>query len=419
MKQNIYFFTELKSEKISIEIPNLFFEKGLCVVEGTYIKFNVSGLLVGDQNIFIIFPKGVFVKRNKEKNIFIAQTLLQVLVKYDKESIEKLQVFHGEHNMDSNFLSIINWLVKDYYINGIIKTNFISEKVNGYGRTDWNKTIRKTNPIIIQENTLYLDTINIKPMNNLNSNLTLVHLKILKEIETDFGWLLNFNVKIPPTIANRKINYNYRNMKYILHNSLRMTFNQKEIKLYQMLIKYIDSKITAQGRNSFTLLYTKYFQYVWEAICKRIFNDEPTLNYLLPKPYWKVDNNIHVTRQIPDILTTDESNNLYIIDAKYYRTYDGIKHLPGWNDMVKQFFYGQSIETQKFNNIYNIFIFPTASGDANIPISYHGKASIQGLEQLYGEIHSYTLNTSEAMNLYQNNDQGNAKELLINNLLTN
>jgi hypothetical protein len=414
MEKNIYFFTELKPKKVSTDIPLSFFKKGICEEENGITKFKVTGIFVSEKDVFVIFPKGIFEHNDRSQNIVIAQTLFQVLLKYNKESIQEFQVSFGENNNNSSFFSLVNWLVDDFKKYGLIRKEFKKKEINGNGRINWSKTIKETTPYIINGNILYLDTINIKSMRDLNSEITVVHYNILKEIEQEYGWLLNFNLNVP--LNFNAVRFSYNRMRYTLNNALRFTFNQKEITLYKMLISYIDSKITAKGKRNFYLLYTKYYQYIWETICKQLFDDKLDLQCLLPKPYWKVESIEHETEQIPDILTTDESNNLYIIDAKYYRPYEGIKYLPGWKDMVKQFFYASSIDRSQYNEVYNVFIFPSPNGDENQPLLDHGIASIKGRESEFGEINSYNLNSLFAMNLYLNNEQGDIKQHLIDYL---
>ncbi|PFY91636.1 LlaJI family restriction endonuclease [Bacillus pseudomycoides] len=414
MENKVYFFTELKPEKVSVQIPNYFFKQGLCEEENDHIKFKITGFLVSQQNTFVIFPKGIFKSENASQNYFAAQTLFKALLKYNKKSIQKFHINFGENNEDGSLLSLINWIVEDYKRYGLIRREFKKKDFNGNTKINWSKTIKETTPYIINGKFLYLDTISIKSLRSLNNEITTVQYLILKDIEEEYGWLLNFKTKHSPNLLNNK--YTYERMRFILNNALKVTFNQKELTLYKRLLNYVDIKLKETGKSHFQLLYTKYYQYIWEALCKQLFDDNSNLKDLLPKPYWKVNSEFHETEQIPDILTEDGLDNLYIIDAKYYRSYDGINNLPGWKDIVKQLFYAKSIDRSKFKKIYNVFVFPSPDSDRNSNLLKHGISSVTGKESEFGEIYSFNLNSLYAMHCYVQNEQGNVKQKLLNYL---
>ena len=94
-------------------------------------------------------------------------------------------------------------------------------------------------------------------------------------------------------------------------------------------------------------------------------------NNIMPNPFWQVNDKSIKTSQIPDVMLRNK-NQLYIIDAKYYTLYKNLKGLPGWGDLVKQFFYLYTLKDRVDNirEMFNIFVFP---GTSNEIIKYYGK----------------------------------------------
>ena len=165
------------------------------------------------------------------------------------------------------------------------------------------------------------------------------------------------------------------------------------------------------SKNTLFIYATPYFHWVWEKICSFLFSNQKEI--VLPKPYWEVNNEKSYTEQIPDVLFKF-NNTIYVLDAKYYRTKYAPKKLPGWGDLVKQFFYAHTLKKtleKQFGNvkIENIFLFP---GTTENEIEYLGYAAVEGLSSL-GKINGFVLDVYKAMQHYVNYDKGNFKEKLI------
>src|SRR5699024_3483350 len=145
---------------------------------------------------------------------------------------------------------------------------------------------------------------------------------------------------------------------------------------------------------------------------------------IIPAPRWSIGSNAQVRKQNPDILFKEE-DKLYIIDAKYYNVRS---NLPGWGDLVKQFFYSHTIigrlnsfskkeNEQKTNiddseetsnklksfkriftdlhHIYNIFIFPKTDHDEPDLVSYLGSTEVEDNKEL-GRIFTFSIAMTKA-----------------------
>jgi len=416
MTRKINFFTEFKQENILSPLPISFYKEGICEEKNGLVTFKITGFIVTEKEMFVVFPKGVMKKKDKINNQHFAHILLKTLLKYNRHSIQEQHIFFGESKSRGNLLNIVNWIVDDYKRNGLIQINYKKKEFNGKSKINWGKTIKETTPFIINQRIVYINTINSATLKNKNNEVTAVHYKILELIEEEYGWLLEYKLDYPSPYLNTE--FTFDRMKHILKSALRVTFNQKDIQLLKKLLDYVELKTNSNGSNNFTLLYTKYFQFIWENICKHLFEDNSDLQNFLPKPYWSVGIEIKETKQIPDTLTIDSLNNLYIIDAKYFRPYEGITHLPGWKDIVKQLFYAKSIDAADIKNIYNVFVFPSPNGDDKSPLIKHGFASVRGRETDFGKVWSFELNANWALQSYVQNTTGNIKQSLIDQIKT-
>src|SRR5699024_9906604 len=96
--------------------------------------------------------------------------------------------------------------------------------------------------------------------------------------------------------------------------------------------------------------------------------------------------------------------SLFILDAKYYK----LNKLPGWGDLVKQFFYANTLSVSC--EIKNILLFPNSNKDTSV--NYLGYAAIENNRQ-FGRINGYTVDIYIAMKSYVNYDKGDFQAQLI------
>ncbi|MCM3737269.1 LlaJI family restriction endonuclease [Bacillus cytotoxicus] len=410
------FFIEYEWNTIDTPVPKKFYELGLCEKLKDQIRFKFVGFSTYKENLFIVFPKGFQLSTDIDINKEKAKLLLQTLIKYEKSTLENHFLGDGNDVIAESFSSIAR-LVEDYQNFGIIKFQKRKQEINGKGRINWGKTIKQTQPYIQGNVPLYLDLITSRTQFFSEHEISYIHEYVLHRISLQFGWLFDF--KFYPN--NIEELFNTEHMIYILTNALSQTFVEREIKLFKELISYL-KKISQEDSNTLSIYVTQYFHNIWELMCAQIFEDDKSLHKLVPNPYWVVDNKEYETKQIPDILFK-KNQELYVLDAKYYRIKEGLDKLPGWKDIVKQLFYAQSFKNNgfaenntTFQDIHNIFLFPSTCVET---IRHFGFAAVKELEDKntgFGKILAFELDVEFALSTYVYANETSLQNKLVNNI---
>ncbi|WP_303984894.1 LlaJI family restriction endonuclease [Niallia circulans] len=405
----MYCYVENESYNLDIDVPVDLFKRGLCESHYGKYKFKFSGFIISENKLFIVFPKGMTVNQEKFKLNQDVHTLYNVLTRYKSES-SKLTVFEEEllgGQGNNNSIAAAFWLIRDYEENGIIKFNK-TKYITNRGKIDWSKTTQKFKPYFSNNNPLYLDFVTKKNDNDLNNILTRIHRHVLKKCFYLFGAVLGYGSFEYGEHDEYDFDYDIslEHLKQELHN----TFIDREISLISNLIQFLSGSDNSRETTSFQSFAVPHFHVVWEKICHYLFSNSSTRGRF-PNPYWEVKNKIIKTSQIPDILFITNSH-INIIDAKYYSINYLNTGLPGWGDLVKQFFYSHTFNSNETSDleILNIFLFP---GKSICGMEYFGKAGVENRTSL-GYIYAYILDTSLAMTYYANYDEGSFRNKLIN-----
>lgn len=383
MNNKIRYFTEYESEKIDFKFPSLFFERGYCEKnKDNTIKFKIVGFIEFEGFFYVIFPKGMSKSSVESENKKNASVLLKVLKKYLSSSYleDSEALWNSQHN-NPKFFKVIEWLIQDYKVSGLMKRNQKVIEVNGNGRIEWNKTIKKSNPIITSNNSVvYMDLLTSKNRNHADAEIIQIHKYVLNDIKLQYGSIFGFKFHDNTVIKKPSTSY----LIYKLKKSLASTNIDREIYLQKNLIAYLSEKSNA---NEMHIYATPFFANIWEAMCRHFLQDEESIRNMLPKPYWNFMGSERPSTQIPDILTTNK-DSIFIFDAKYYQVLKGIDKLPGWKDIVKQFFYALSLK-KTGKTIYNVFLFPGTFSQRIY--EYMGYASVKENQEEASEIFGYIL----------------------------
>ena len=404
-------FEEYSFDQFKGKIPNELFIRGICVKERENLIFKCTGFIVIQNKIFVVFPKGYVIPKEEQmlkKNI---RLLIDVLTKYSRKTkldpVEESLL--GGLGGNSTFISAAFWLIRDYLDYGIINFQRQEYGLNQSANINWSRTIKSINPVISNQRPVYLDLVTKKHI--IYDNLiTQIHQYVLDQCLDLYGWLFDYDGEFRneydlPCDEDLAI--------YLLDLEAQRTFEERKSNLFLNLKEFILGSHN-QSKDSITTFVTPYFHTVWEKICYSLFTDLNDKSLpKLPNPYWEVNNTIAKTEQIPDIMFKID-NKLFILDAKYYRIKYAPKQLPGWGDLVKQFFYRHTLIKDEEDEIENIFIFP---GQTNNDINYLGYAAVDGMSGL-GKINGYILDIHKAMEFYVDNKKGDFKGKLLSFYLT-
>lgn len=398
----IRFISYIEGERYSEDdIPSKF-------KNGEYFKKNkdgtltskVCGISILNKNTYIFLPKGFSENSDSDYKLKVGKRVFKSLMKYKKSVMitEEESDWLGEDTIEIEYIDTIEWILKDYFQNGIYNEQNKKQEMNGKGKINWAKTIKQTLPFINDSKLLYLDVITNK--NQTNSNIiSIIHNNVVFECAEEFGWLFDINIKLVkmdiPISSDHQIT--------ILKSKLREVFSTYEITLLQNMIKYLESKNSQSDGVHFNLL-TPYYYYVWEEMLRNAMEHNEKLQNFVPKPYWEINNKKKYSKQIPDILL-ERNNNLIIMDAKYYSiTTNNVQKFPGWESIVKQMYYSMSL-SHLYNDIQNIFLMPEMLINENK--KYIGKTAVEGKESQFGYVYAYSLDINLVLKSYLREDNLN------------
>ncbi|WP_209125735.1 LlaJI family restriction endonuclease [Alkalihalobacillus sp. BA299] len=394
---------EYPFDKYDGKIPNELFIRGICVKKDEKLVFNCTGFMVIHNQIFVVFPKGYVIPKEHillKKHI---RLLIDVLIKYSRDSsLEPVEgSLLGGLGTNSELIAAAFWLIRDYFDYGIINFQRQDYGINQSANINWSRTIKGVNPVISNKSPVYLDLVTKKNTHH-DHLITQIHQYVVEQCLDLYGWLFDYDEGVQ---NEYDLPYDEDLVIYLLDMEAQRTFEDRKSNLFLNLKEFITGSHN-HSKDSVMTFVTPYFHTVWEKFCHFLFSDNEVPE--LPKPYWEVNNTIARTEQIPDVMFKVD-NRLVILDAKYYRIKFAPKKLPGWGDLVKQFFYRLTLMKDEKDLIENIFIFP---GQTRNVIEYLGYAAVEEMPSL-GKIHGYTLDIHKAMELYVSNNKGDSKEKLL------
>lgn len=399
-KYSFEFYPEL--EEGIRDYPNI------CKISSKEFRFNFTGILFLKDLPIIIFPKNFLLSTNSQELINDAELFIRVLIQYCSdpflESFES-QYLLGENKITESIISTSFIIIEDSKKYGLLSRKNKVSTYNRNGHIQWKKTLSSSIPIINHKRILYNNLI-IKYEKEDNSNMIyLIHKYVLYQCQKMWGWLSYSNNE--QMIEEQKLPISISKAISILKSELQKSFIDHEVNTLKMLLSFLLMQTTSGFYSK--LFGTQYFSFVWEAICRYIFNtDDFKIRALLPQPIWKSEKVQAKISQRPDIFTIFQ-NKIYILDAKYYN-YN--INLPGWHDVVKQLFYRHTLllSLNKSISIRSAFLLPS---DESCDISYIGKVYVDNVDEI-GEILAFAINQRMTFRCYANQD----KELIQNTLIS-
>ncbi|WP_456479222.1 hypothetical protein [Nautilia sp.] len=275
---------------------------------GNLINFNLDlntkKLLT--EFIFIFYKSLIeFKQRTKKKFNFYNYPLLESSIIGNKNNI--------------SFFDIILSLFDFYKKN---KNIFILElKESKKGKINWNKTIKKTQPIIVDDTPIY--TIHYKKnfSKTLNSELIIIYLFTLSEISKLYNFKILFSSSLEQILNQNKNFFQsfkknpVKNLKKIKNNYFSDIFK----KLYNLLYSYyshIEFNNINKKHKEFIII--KNYNIVFEDMIDKLFSDElpEDLEVLKYQQDGKIIDHIF---KYHSIIKNKNEQIYYIGDSKYYK----------------------------------------------------------------------------------------------------
>lgn len=345
--------SKLKTNRNGFEsIVDKLKEKGILVKEKGSFKFKFVGICIVDNKIIFINPK--YLSDDMEN-----QVVLRLLMEYSGREIldiEEEEYLSYDYKNDANILGTIDYILKDYFENGLYMNLEKILDINGPGRIDWNRTIER-NSVIFNKKGQPVYTELVTWENNINNNfiITNIHKYIINqcfEKLNELGLLDIFNYEYLEFEINKE--YDEEFMLSKLNKELNNQFEDRKVNILKAMISFINKAGSDAEDEPIILFGTKSFHVIWEKVNSYIFSNQyNTLSKCIPIPKWKtlkgkwIDSRKNKIR--PDILKLYKENFM-ILDAKYYNielndTY--INGNPESYDVVKQFTYQSAFENLK------------------------------------------------------------------------
>ncbi|MDV5105911.1 LlaJI family restriction endonuclease [Clostridium perfringens] len=368
-------------------------------VDGYYYIFKFVGVITVGKRIIKCFPKYLLNNNNPEKEM---KQVLKVLKKYNsKEQI--INSFNGYFEENRfNLLSIIIYILNDYYENGIYVNQHNIIESNGEGEILWDKTINETFAIVSNNIPFYIELQTLNMVDDDMNYFSRLHRFVITECSNKLreGNLLELFDMEEIILSDEELS-DFGDVDYILYrinNELNNQFITRKQLLLKTLYTYISRRHSFLDDFGISIYGTSSFNLVWEKVCSDVFDNklskklkdlklpiklqgkyeelkEKTLLEIIEKPKWTcfIDEKSY-TKKAKDTLTPDficiyENNGnkcFGIFDAKYYNIVlekDKLSGYPGIGDVTKQYLYqlayNDFIKNHRFNYVRNAFFMPT------------------------------------------------------------
>lgn len=385
--------TELYDEDIEITDDTLSNDELLYV-------FTFVGVITFGNRVLKCYPKYIATEAPYEE----VKQVLKVLNKYSA-SEQMVKMFNGAENKGSfNLLSVIMYLMQDYYDNGIYSNSEDIVEINGEGSILWNQTISDGFAIINENKPYYVELFTQHSIDDDYDYFTRLHKTILTACsrQLDEAGLLGLFEYDALELSEETLE-DFGETDYILYriqSELNVQFNTRRQLLLKSIYAYVSQKKTLLDHSCVSLFGTTSFNLVWEKVCATVFDNKlnTTLGRLklpiplkdgykksiklidvIEKPQWSAKNDAGIiyTKEAQDTLIPDliglynigDKNMFIIFDAKYYclqmEEDKVLRGQPGIESITKQYLYQlayqQFIDDHQFDVVKNCFLMPVES----------------------------------------------------------
>ena len=406
-------------------------------IEETTDKFYVFcfvGILLVNGYILKCLPKYYdFPKEYTGEDCKIAdehlKLVFKVLKKYHRTADEeKIHLYNDSVEGQSfNFLAVMLYLLQDYHENGLYTNEKPVIDTNGTGEILWDRTINNTFAILQNGAPFYMELQTRRRVIDENDYFCRLHqavLEVCSKTLIDEGLLELFELSPADVVAEALSNFGEKDyICYRIEQELNVQFNTRKKLLLKTIYAFIRNEGGLQADDHFSMFGTNFFHVIWEAVCKKILQDQlskkintialfsganangKTFKEFIESPLWQGQENSNDLNGkktfIPDVVSVVEYHKKWyfsIFDAKYYHVKivdNQISGQPGIESVSKQFLYEMAYRPLLNGvdiTITNSFIFPYKFSGKEICMQNWGKVTMPmftnplsgGLNYFYG-----------------------------------
>lgn len=374
----------------------------------------------------VYFPLGYNLSENDDE---IRRDILQLFaILNDFKNTDEGSITENKYQETVNtdfpiyaYMEIIRFYLENGYYYEVEPVYKTGER----GNINWSKTIKQQQPLLSSNSKsstyspVYTKFTVKLPTPDENKEITKIHQHCVRVSFERIGWIFTSFMPIKP-----EDKLNKERSLALLHYKLVNTNNDNKKRLFKAMIEMIESIDEEESNNQFHFG-VKKFAKIWEGLIEEVFGTEDKTEYY-PRANWILNGKIHETNQPlqPDsIMHPKDSDNYFVLDAKYYRYGDSKypEHLPQNTDINKQITYAEFLEINKrisSDNIYNAFLIPfnmenKGISSSNSPFINIGEAVSKWRKnnKRYDYIQGILVDTKFLMNSYKSNSAANIMKL--------
>ncbi|MFH1883244.1 MAG: LlaJI family restriction endonuclease [Planctomycetota bacterium] len=336
--------------------------------KGRVVAF--CGFVVTSDAILVALPKTLEVPT--EDDIDLCRLLYRTFVRFLRQDVPTIESgsadmrYNKEDLANLSTFQIYDELLDDCARFGIYRNRIKTQRLGLSGRPNWKKTLKKVMPYHNGRGVPIYPYFHTERRDlRLEGLVSDIHRWCVSNADHAIGWLKSSggDTVLFPSIAHSrgKAPCDRKAAIHILTAELRKCYEQRKIRLLNLMIKLLDQTDTGVSieQKQFGV---RYFWPVWESICKAYLSDQSEEHgKALPQPSYRTGDGVRYNRgrnigQRPDVVIGSPGDALAVIDAKYY---DVRKGVPGWQDIVKQLFYAASYKTTGYaSEVRNVLMFP-------------------------------------------------------------
>ena len=376
-----------------------------------YYVFSFVGIITYRDRIIKAYPKYMLTDCDDDTLTLRMHRVIKVLEKYNNSRDQIINQYNGYGEDEGyNTLSVMLFLLRDYFDNGIYSNSESITEINGEGDILWDRTIDESFCIISDGRPYYTDIYTKKTVDDNTDYFKNLHKYIitdcsrqLREAQLDQLFGLETELLSPFVLSD------FGGLEYIksrIHDELNIQFNTRKQILLKTIDAYLDHNEKLLKDNFGLSMYgTNAYNAVWERMCAEVFDNKldktlleldflkiPTkgspekdvdftcdekLIEVIKKPLWENSKrNIKYEAQKtlkPDTITVsyDKERCFIILDAKYYNLKlekdTKLSGNPGVEDVTKQYLYQlaykEFLEFIGIKKVKNYFLMPTEKNE--------------------------------------------------------
>ncbi len=279
---------------------------------------------------------------------------------------------------------LAEWLINDYFTNGIIDIKVKRSDFRQRGRTNWSKTTAKLIPVTDGTEFVYPKTIHNYYSRDDSMLISDIHRAALTESAEVMRGMGREN--IPYFESNPAMLGKLGNYVSVIRKMQSRVYEDGQINL----LRALEAWCLEYSRFYRQPLGTVSFELVWERCLRAVFDNVSSTiegDFTFGEPVYHIfknDYSLTNSNGIPDIINVNsEQKEFMLLDAKYYigEIKNGkISGMPMYKDISKQLYYYQMMESYGLKTGVNAFVMPwhdlgismEESDDYNIWFRYIG-----------------------------------------------